>query len=115
MQNLKSKALIYKALGHPTRLFIIEYLNNNGERCVCELTDILRFDISTISKHLDVLRKAGLVTSRKDGQMVLYKSNIPCLNEILDCVECVSQQECTRKVMTNEKLIMNKRRINSRG
>ena len=97
MQSLQRKAMIYKALGHPTRLFIIEYLNDNGERCVCELTDILRFDISTISKHLNVLRKAGLVTYRKDGQMVFYRSNIPCLNEILDCIECASLQSCTRQ------------------
>lgn len=97
MQNLESKARIYKALGHPTRLFMIEYLNRNGKCCVCELTELLDFDISTISKHLDVLKRAGLVQSKKEGQMVIYESNIPCLNEILDCIECISLKECTRQ------------------
>lgn len=95
MQNIKSKASIYKALGHPTRLFIIEFLNTNGERCVCELTDILGYDISTISKHLDVLKRVGLVKSRREGQMIFYESMIPCLNDILTCIDCVSDNQCT--------------------
>lgn len=95
--------MIYKALGHPTRLFIIEYLNSHGECCVCELTELLGYDVSTISKHLDVLRKAGLVTNRKEGQMVFYTSRIPCLNEILGCIECATRPECTRDSQSGRK------------
>jgi len=96
MQETKTRANIYKALGHPTRLFIIEYLNRHGECCVCELTELLDFDISTISKHLDVLKRAGLVRNRREGQMIYYESNIPCLNDILDCIEDISKEGSIR-------------------
>jgi len=67
------KVEILKALAHPTRLFIIETLaGRDGERCVCELVDELPYAQSTISKHLSILRQAGLVQTRKEGLNVYY-------------------------------------------
>ena len=65
------RARIVKALAHPSRLFIVDELAR-GERCVCELTEMVGADVSTVSKHLSVLKNAGLVGSRREGQQVFY-------------------------------------------
>ncbi|MFO7877386.1 MAG: metalloregulator ArsR/SmtB family transcription factor, partial [Desulfovermiculus sp.] len=54
----ESRARIMKALGHPSRLFIVDELSRQ-DRCVCELTEMIGADISTVSKHLSILREAG--------------------------------------------------------
>ena len=89
--KLKDKVKIFKALGHPSRLFIVETLNNRGELCVCEITDLLGYDISTISKHLNVLKSAGLVKSEKRGNMVMYESLVPCLADFLGCFSTLDE------------------------
>ena len=60
---------IIKALAHPTRLFMIDELSRN-ERCVCELTEMVGADTSTVSKHLAILRGVGLVQDEKRGVQV---------------------------------------------
>ncbi len=82
------KAEILKALGHPTRLLMIEVLSK-GERCVCELNEIVPADHSTISKHLSILKQAGLVYDRKDGLRVYYRLACPCIMEFLGSVNKV--------------------------
>ncbi len=62
------------------------------EMCVCELTDLVGADQSTVSKHLAVLKQAGLVEDRKDGVMVFYKLKIGCLQGFWDCIETVLAQ-----------------------
>lgn len=57
---------IFKALAHETRLFIANELSHR-ERCVCDLTKMVGADISTISKHLSLLREAGIVAAEKRG------------------------------------------------
>ncbi|MCL5271670.1 MAG: metalloregulator ArsR/SmtB family transcription factor, partial [bacterium] len=54
----EARARIIKAMGHPTRVFMVEELSK-GERCVCELTEMVGADVSTVSKHLSVLKNAG--------------------------------------------------------
>ena len=66
-RQLEARAQIMKALAHPTRLFVVDELSK-GERCVCELTDMIGADISTVSKHLSVLKQAGIVQDEKRGQ-----------------------------------------------
>ncbi len=61
----------FHALSDPTRVEILERLRN-GERCVCELTDVLDAAQSRLSFHLRTLREAGLVTDRKEGRWVYY-------------------------------------------
>lgn len=81
-------AQIIKALAHPTRLQILESLAE-GERCVCELQGIAGSDMSTVSKHLAVMRNAGLLTMDKRGTMVFYALRVPCILDSMKCVEAV--------------------------
>ncbi len=79
------KVEILKALAHPTRLYIVETLaGKEGERCVCELVEELSYAQSTISKHLTILRKAGLVRTRKEGLKVYYALAHPEIKDFLD-------------------------------
>ena len=83
-----AKAEVFKALGHPARLWIAEQLSE-GEKCVCEFVDALGLDFSTVSKHLTVLRQAGIVQSRKEGKQMFYSLRVPCLLNFMHCVEAV--------------------------
>ncbi|UCF07138.1 MAG: winged helix-turn-helix transcriptional regulator [bacterium] len=77
-----------KAMGHPTRLFIVDELSK-GERCVCELTDMVKADVSTVSKHLTILKNAGIVQDEKRGLKVFYSLKVPCVLNFFSCVESV--------------------------
>jgi ArsR family transcriptional regulator len=77
-----------QALAHPSRLVMVEELAK-GERCVCELQKLVGADMSTVSKHLAVLKKAGLVESDKRGLQVFYALLSPCVMNFFMCVESV--------------------------
>ena len=81
----KERAAIFKALGHPARLRIVEELLG-GERCVCELVDISEGGWSTVSRHLSVLKTAGVVEDEKRGLQVYYRLALPCVGIFLDCL-----------------------------
>ena len=84
----EARARVVKALAHPSRLFIMDELSR-GERCVCELAVMVGADVSTVSKHLTVLRSAGIVSDDKRGLQVFYRLRCPCILGFLDCVEGV--------------------------
>jgi DNA-binding transcriptional ArsR family regulator len=86
--RLEARAAIIKAMAHPARLFIIEELGR-GSRCVNELTTLIGSDISTISKHLSILRGAGIVEDEKRGQQVRCHLKVPCILNFFGCVEKV--------------------------
>lgn len=81
-----AKATVIKAMAHPTRLLIIEELARQ-EHCVCELTEMIGADTSTVSKHLTLLKNAGIVSDEKRGQMVFYTLKMPCVLNFLSCLE----------------------------
>jgi DNA-binding transcriptional ArsR family regulator len=85
---LTAKAKVLKALAHPTRLWITEQLAE-GEHCVCEFVDLIDADFSTVSKHLAVLREAGIVEDEKRGKQVYYRLKVPCVLSFMNCVEAV--------------------------
>lgn len=87
-QKYEARAKVIKALAHPTRLFIVDELSG-GERCVCELRDMIGADISTVSKHLAVLKQAGIVEDEKRGLQVWYSLKVPCILKFFGCVEDV--------------------------
>ena len=87
-EKFEARARIIKSMGHPTRLFIVDELSR-AERCVCELTDMIGADVSTVSKHLTVLKHAGIVQDEKRGSQVFYSLTIPCVLNFFDCVESV--------------------------
>ena len=88
--RLTAQATIIKALAHPSRLFIVEELNR-GERCVCELAALIGADISTVSRHLSVLRHAGIVADDKRGNQIFCSLKVPCVLNFLSCVEAVQE------------------------
>lgn len=83
-----ARARVIKALAHPTRLFFVDQLSQ-GERCVCELNEMVDADVSTISKHLAVLKNAGIVRDEKRGSRVFYSLRTPCVLNFFSCVEGV--------------------------
>ena len=88
--DYKAKAGIIKALAHPTRLFIVDELAR-GERCVCELTDMVGVEMPTVSRHLSQLKHAGLVEDEKRGAQVFYRLRVPCVLNFFKCIQAVQK------------------------
>ncbi len=88
----EAKAKVLKALAHPTRLWMVEQLGF-GERCVCEFVDVIEVDFSTISKHLSILKQAGIVEDEKRGKQVFYRLKVPCVLSFMSCVEAVIESQ----------------------
>lgn len=84
------RARIVKALAHPARLLIVDRLGE-GPRCVCEIREWVGSDMSTVSKHLAVLRNAGIVSDEKRGLQVFYTLRCTCVNQFLACAEKVME------------------------
>jgi len=59
----------------------------DGEKCVCELHEIVGSDMSTVSRHLSVLKSSGLVSLEKRGLQVFYRLRVPCLSRFFSCIE----------------------------
>lgn len=90
-ESYQLQARILKALAHPARLRIVHELASR-ERCVCELTEMIGSDISTISRHLFILRSAGIIDSEKRGTSVYYRLGCPCVIQLLGCVEAAIRE-----------------------
>jgi ArsR family transcriptional regulator len=84
--KLKIKSEVFKAMGHPIRLGIIEFLRND-EKCVCEIVEYMGTGMSNISKHLAILKKAGILEDRRDGLKMMYRLIMPCALDFSSCVE----------------------------
>ena len=97
---LELKAEILKALAQPTRLKILECLRN-GEKCICEIVPALNGEQSNISRHISLMQKSHLVTTRKDGVRVMVKVKDPKVFEILDSISLLLK----RQIMETGKLI----------
>jgi ArsR family transcriptional regulator, arsenate/arsenite/antimonite-responsive transcriptional repressor len=92
----EARAGIIKALAHPTRLFIVEELEK-GDRCVNELTAMIGSDMSTVSKHLSVLKNAGIITDSKSGTSIFYHLKTPCILGFIGCVEDVLESNASHQ------------------
>lgn len=94
------KAEVLAAAGQPIRLAILEVLRD-GEVCVCEIAERVGAQRPNVSRHLGVMRKAGLVSQRKEGLRVMYSLRTPCVLNFLDCVTRVllARAEETRDVL----------------
>ena len=93
----QARAGILKALAHPSRIFIVDKLSEKPH-CVCELTEMIGADISTVSKHLSILKNAGIITDRKEGTTVYYSLEAPCLLRFIGCVEQVIEQNIQKQL-----------------
>ena len=96
---LELKAEILKALAQPTRLKILELLRN-GEKCICEIVPALNGEQSNISRHISLMQKSKLVTTRKDGVKVMVGVSDPKIFEILDSVTVLLKKQ----IMETKKL-----------
>jgi len=90
--DFEGRAKILKALAHPTRLYIVDVLSR-GERCVRDLTKLVGDDMSTVSKHLSVLKSSGIVRDEKRGSEVFYSLRLGCVMGFFDCIEAVLKGE----------------------
>ncbi len=93
----EARAAVIKAMAHPTRLLIIEELSKN-ERSVGELTGMAGADTSTVSKHLAVLKNAGIVADEKQGTTVHYRLLTPCVLDFIGCIETVIESSTQRQI-----------------
>ena len=87
-QFYEARAKVAKALAHPTRLMLLDALNEK-EMCVYDLTRLVGADQSTVSKHIAILKDAGLVAGRKEGSMSYYRVGCSCLGRFFSCIESV--------------------------
>jgi ArsR family transcriptional regulator, arsenate/arsenite/antimonite-responsive transcriptional repressor len=79
--DLSRAVELFHALSDETRLSIVQRLRS-GERCVCDLTDLLDAAQSRLSFHLKVLKDAGIVADRKEGRWVHYSLNREAFEEV---------------------------------
>ncbi|HEY5552068.1 MAG TPA: metalloregulator ArsR/SmtB family transcription factor [Opitutaceae bacterium] len=86
------RAEVFKALGHPDRLRIVEDLAN-GERCVCDLVESVGSGWSTVSRHLSVLKAAGILADQKRGLQVFYRLVLPCVPTFMTCLDASQRGE----------------------
>ncbi len=91
LARYEARAKIVKSMAHPARLLIVDELSKNGERCVCELTELVGTEMSTVSRHLAQLKQAGVVVDEKRGQMVYYRLRVKCVTSFFECIESVVQ------------------------
>lgn len=95
---LRRRAQVLKAMGHPSRLAILDAIAN-GEKCVGDLQAVVGSDLSTVSRHLAVLKHAGIIDDRKQGLQVFYSLRVPCVLNFFDCIDAVLDtmpRGCTR-------------------
>jgi ArsR family transcriptional regulator len=83
--NVSKAARYFHALSDETRLRIIEQLQE-GEQCVCDMTDRFRTGQSRLSFHLKVLKEAGLINDRPEGRWVYYSLNDEAVEELQEIV-----------------------------
>jgi ArsR family transcriptional regulator len=92
------RAEVIKALAHPSRILIADALTRK-ERCVCELTALIGADMSTVSKHLSLMKSVGLVEVEKRGQNVYYRLSCPCLGDFFECVDSIQRSHAQKLQM----------------
>ena len=91
----EARAKVIKALGHPTRIFMVEILSKES-LSVSELTKAVGVDVSTVSKHLSLLKQAGILVDKKDGNKAIYSLVCPCIMEFINCIDTVIYQEAEK-------------------
>lgn len=95
------RANVIKSLAHPTRLFIVDELSRQ-EKCVSELTDMIGADMSTVSKHLSVLKNANVVLSERRGGQVYYSLRYSCILKFFSCIESVVRETAKDQLSLSE-------------
>lgn len=101
------KANLFRVLGHPARIRILEILRDEGERSVGALQAALELDSGGTSQHLAALRRIGLVESRREGTSVFYRVSDERVFELLETGRAIvarqlsEQQSILRELETS--------------
>ena len=96
----EKQAEIAKAIAHPLRIAIVDFLKD-GEQCVCDIAEHIGSERSNVSRHLSVMVNAGILDYRKQGLKVIYRLRTPCILDFFACVVGVLKQQAK----DNEKLL----------
>jgi DNA-binding transcriptional ArsR family regulator len=91
-EKYRARAEILKAMAHPSRLKMLDALQG-GALCVGDLQEVVGSDLSTISRHLSVMRAAGLLSTRREGNQIFYDLRVPCVMKTLACIEAVLRED----------------------
>ncbi len=95
-EQAQIRADIIKALAHPVRLMIVQELKDKDMN-FADINQVFEYDKSTISKHLTVLKNAGIVSSKKIGADVIYHIEMCCVNKFIDCIDSVLKQNIEKQ------------------
>lgn len=85
----KARAKIAKSLAHEARLKIVSVLAEQGDTCACEFVEFLDLSQPSVSRHLSVLKDAGVISSKKEGLNVIYKLQMQCIANFFSCIDDV--------------------------
>lgn len=77
---------VFKAMGHPARIRMLRALED-GEKCVCDLVEVSGLGWSTVSRHLSVMKAAGVLSDEKRGKKVIYRLELPCVGRFVACLD----------------------------
>lgn len=91
----------FQALSHPTRIEILDLLKNSEQMCVCEIVAKLKKDQSSISRHLNALKRAGIVKFKGEGVRSIYMIKNKDIYEILDLVKSILHKD----IKENQKIL----------
>jgi len=100
-ENFKARAAVLKAMANPDRLKIVDILSR-GEKCLCEIQPHFTISKSTLSRHVDSLRRVGIVTERREGVRSYLKLATPCILHALDCAMKVVEADHSRRTKTTK-------------
>lgn len=96
-RRARVRAEILKALAHPARILIVDALST-GDACVSDLNRLIHLDQSGISRHLAVLKRAGIVTERRLRNRAIQHLHTPCILQALECAATVLQADARRRL-----------------
>jgi len=96
-ERFKRQSKLFKALMHPARVAILVQLRD-GEQCVCHLEAILGYRQAYVSQQLAVLRKVGLVASRRDGWQIFYRILKPEIFTLLELASTIMGEPAPQPV-----------------
>jgi len=97
-EEAEVRSRIIKALAHPVRLMMVELLKD-GELPFSRINNLFESDKSTVSKHLLVLKEAGIVSSRKSGLDMIYKLEVPSIRDFFGCVTAVIENTVKKQLI----------------
>lgn len=100
IEQAKIKSDILKALAHPVRIIIVDALRQQ-DMCVCDLNALVSVDQSSVSRHLAQLKRAGIVSERREGMRVIHHLETPCIFNAISCAENVltSRHSTEKRIM----------------